>query len=203
MNVSAPIKIFALVGLFAAVALGGGMMLVGNGQAAADAAPIVIPSKKKAAAVPTPAAAKKKTPPKSAKPKAAAKRAAPVKPKAVAKPAAPVQPQPVAANGLPRQIAIALRRHGVVVVSLWGTGGKIDVVARDEAAAGAAAADAGFVALNVIADGRAAEALTLKLDTVLRAPGVLLFTGSDTLANKLDGFRDRETVAQAALDALR
>jgi hypothetical protein len=193
VNVSAPIKIFALVGLFAAVALGGGMMLLGNGQTEADAAPIVIPSKKKASPVRAPAAVEKKAAaPKSAKPKAAAKPAG-----------APVKPQPVAANGLPRQIALALRRHDVVVVSLWGTGGKIDGVARDEAAAGAAAAGAGFVALNVIGDARAAEALTLELDTVLRAPGVLLFTGSDTLANKLDGFRDRETVAQAALDALR
>jgi hypothetical protein len=193
VNVSAPIKIFALVGLFAAVALGGGMMLLGNGQTEADAAPIVIPSKKKASPVRAPAAVEKKAAaPKSAKPKAAAKPAG-----------APVKPQPVAANGLPRQIALALRRHDVVVVSLWGTGGKIDGVARDEAAAGAAAAGAGFVALNVIGDARAAEALTLELDTVLRAPGVLLFTDSDTLANKLDGFRDRETVAQAALDALR
>jgi hypothetical protein len=191
VNVSAPIKIFALVGLFAAVALGGGMMLLGKGQTEADAAPIVIPSKKKAPAV-RPPVAEKKAAPKSAKPKATRKPAA-----------APVKAQPVAANGLPRQIVVALRRHGVVVVSLWGTGGKIDGLARDEAASGAAAAGAGFVALNVIADARAAEALTLKLDTVLRAPGVLLFTGSDTLANKLDGFRDRETVAQAALDALR
>ena len=89
------------------------------------------------------------------------------------------------------------------VVALWGSGGKIDAMSRDEAAAGASAARAGFVPIDVIKNSREAEALTLKLGFVLRAPGVLVFKNPDTLANTLDGFRDRETVAQAALDALR
>jgi hypothetical protein len=101
------------------------------------------------------------------------------------------------------QIMVALRSHNVVVVSLWGTDGKIDKLSRDEAAAGAAAAGAGFVSLNVIERGREAEALTIKLGVLLRAPTVLLFTSGGALANTLAGFRDGETVAQAALDALR
>src|SRR5687767_2462186 len=109
----------------------------------------------------------------------------------------------VATNGLPMQIMVALRSHNVVVVSLWGTGGKIDAMSRDEAAAGASAVGAGFVPLNVLEQGRVAEALTLKLGVVLRAPTVLLFTSGGKLVNTLDGFRDRETVGQAALDALR
>jgi hypothetical protein len=88
-------------------------------------------------------------------------------------------------------------------VSLWGTDGKIDAMSRDEAAAGAAAAGAGFVPLNVIQRSGEAEALTLKLGVLLRAPTVLFFTAGGKLANTLNGFNDRETVAQAALNALR
>jgi hypothetical protein len=101
------------------------------------------------------------------------------------------------------QIMVSLRSHNVVVVSLWGTDGKIDEMSRDEAAAGAAAVGAGFVSFNVIERGREAEALTLKLGKMLRAPTVLLFTSGGKLANTLEGFRDRETVGQAAMNALR
>ena len=55
----------------------------------------------------------------------------------------------------------------------------------------------------MIERGREAEALTLKLGIMLRAPTVLLFTSGGKLANTLEGFRDRETVGQAALNALR
>jgi hypothetical protein len=217
---------FALVGLLAALVLGGGMMFLGRGTADVDAAPAVIPTKKVGLAD-APAAAKKvadkanaaatkpleKTSPAStsAKPKAAAKAkpaakpAANVKPapKPVAKKPAPAQYHGIATNGLPMQIALALRSDDVVVVALWGSGGKIDALSRDEARAGAKAAGAGFVALNVIEHAREAEALTLQVGSLLRAPAVLVFTRPKTVANRLDGFRDRESVAQAALDALR
>lgn len=183
VNVSAPIKIFALVALLAAVVLGGGMLLLAPGQTEAEAEPVLVPVKKKAEPV----------------------AASPVR-KAAAKPKPAKKPKPapaVAPNGLPTVIARALRSHDVVVVSLWSGGGKIDGLARAEAAAGARAARAGFVPLNVIASGRAAEALTLEVGSVLRAPAVLLFTRPDTLAYKLDGFRDRDAVAQAVFNALR
>ena len=109
----------------------------------------------------------------------------------------------MASNGLPTAIMVSLRSHNVVVVSLWGTDGKIDVMARDEAAAGAAAMGAGFVPINVLQSNREAEALTLKLGAMLRAPMVLFFIDGGKLANTLNGFNDRETVAQAALNALR
>jgi hypothetical protein len=97
----------------------------------------------------------------------------------------------------------ALRDRPVVVVALWSRGGKIDELARDEAAKGAASARAGFVALNVIGDSREAEALTLKLGVVLRAPGILIFTRPEVVSLTLGGFQDHETVAQAASNALR
>ena len=205
-EVSAPIKVFALVGVLAALVLAGGMMLMGRGTSDEAAAPIVIPSKK-AGLLDAPAAAKKV----AAKASAAAKNAGKVTPAAKAKPAAKPVAKPkraapvrlIASNGLPSRLVAQLQSHDVVIVALWGSGGKIDAMSRDEAAAGASAARAGFVPIDVIKNSREAEALTLKLGVVLRAPGVLVFKTPDTLANTLDGFRDRETVAQAAFDALR
>ena len=219
MTVSAPIKIFALLALLAGVVFAGAMMFLGPGEdTELAAAPIVLP-KKQTGILAAPAGAKAVANKANAAVKAAAKPAAgaPAKPaaKAPAKPAvatntaatatAPKKARPVrvvAANGLPMQLAVALRRHDVVVLALWGTGGKIDAMARDEAAAGAAAAGAGFVPLNVIERSKEAEALTLKFG-LIRTPAVLYFTAPDVLASRLDGFRDRETVAQAALNALR
>jgi hypothetical protein len=198
VTVSAPVKIFALAGVLAAVVLGGGMMFLGGGVEAEPAA-IVLPKKATAVpALPTKPAAKPKAA--AAKPKA---KPVAAKPKPVQKPAKPVRAPLIAANGLPYRVVSTLRRENVVVLALWGSGGKIDRLALDEAAAGAAAAGVGFVPLNVLQSNREAEALTLKLGVVLRAPTVLFFTGSGDLALRLDGFRDRETVAQAALDALR
>jgi hypothetical protein len=202
LAVSPAVKIFALVGVLGALVLGLGMMLMG-GETEAEPTAIALPTKKQGL-LDAPARAKKVA--------AQAKAAAVAKPtakvvKPAAKPAKPAAARPaarvVATNGLPNSIMVALRSHNVVVVSLWGSGGKIDAMSRDEAAAGAAAVGAGFVSLNVLESGREAEALTLKLGTMLRAPTVLLFTSGGKLANTLEGFRDRETVAQSALNALR
>jgi hypothetical protein len=207
-QVSAPIKVFALVGVLAALVLAGGMMLMGRGTSDEAAAPIVIPSKK-AGLLDAPAAAKKVAAKASASAKNAGKVTPAAKPKPAAKPAAKPKPavkapvRLIASNGLPSRLVAQLGSHDVVIVALWGSGGKIDAMSRDEAAAGASAARAGFVPIDVIKNSREAEALTLKLGFVLRAPGVLVFKSPDTVANTLDGFRDRETVAQAALDALR
>jgi hypothetical protein len=203
-QVSAPTKVFALVGILAALVIGGGMMFMGRGTSDEAAPPIVIPSKK-AGLLDAPAAAKRV----AAKASEAAKNAGKVTPAVKAKPAAKPKPavkapvRLIAANGLPSRLVAQLESHDVVIVALWGSGGKIDAMSRDEAAAGASAARAGFVPIDVIKNSREAEALTLKLGFVLRAPAVLVFKNPDTLANTLDGFRDRETVAQAALDALR
>lgn len=208
LAVSPAVKVFALLGVLGALVLGLGMMLMG-GETETEptaAAPLLkkqgvldapvratqVAAKAKAAAAANKAAAT----PAVAKP-------ATVRPKAKPKPAQAPVTRGVASNGLPREIMVSLRSHNVVVVSLWGTDGKIDVMSRDEAAAGAAAVGAGFVSFNVMERGREAEALTLELGVMLRAPTVLLFTRGGKLANTLDGFRDRETVGQAALNALR
>ena len=206
LAVSPAVKIFALVGVLGALVLGLGMMLMG-GETEAEPAAIALPTKKQgildAPARASKAAAKAKAAAAAKKVVVTPAKAKPAAPAKVAKPAAKPAVRVIATNGLPNSIMVALRSHNVVVVSLWGSGGKIDAMSRDEAAAGAAAVGAGFVSLNVLERGREAEALTLKLGTMLRAPTVLLFTSGGKLANTLEGFRDRETVAQSALNALR
>ncbi len=206
LAVSPAVKVFALLGVLAALVLGGGMMLMGGETEADVTAGAVSPNQSgllNAAARAKKVAAKAKA--SAAAKQAAAATPAKTKPPAKATPAAKpkVETRLVARNGLPTEIMVALRSHNVVVVSLWGTDGKIDVMSRDEAAAGAAASGAGFVPINVIQRSRQAEALTLKLGVMLRAPTVLFFTAGGKLANTLNGFNDRETVAQAALNAIR
>jgi hypothetical protein len=216
LTLSAPVKIFAVLAVVLAVAGVGFMTFMAPADVEETAAPIILP-KKTQGVLQTPAAAKKVQAKANAASKAktnAASTTTPAKPTPASttagKPVAPkAEPEPepapsgVAANGLPMQLAAALNRNDVVVVALWGTGGKIDEMSRDEAAAGAALSGAEFVPINVIDNAKAAEALTLKLGFVLRAPGVLVYTRPATLANRLDGFRDRETVAQAVVDSLR
>jgi hypothetical protein len=197
LTVSPAIKVFALLGMLVALLMGGAFFVMGGPQETVDASSAPLPTlapKKKVKVVEKPAA-----------PSSAAVVATPKpKPKAavVPKPKAPRKTQLlVAANGLPVAIMRALASHDVVVVSLYGGGWKIDPMARDEAASGARAAGAGFVALDVTTAGRAAEALMLKYDTVFHAPAVLVFRRGGELALQLDGFRDRDTVAQAATNA--
>lgn len=207
LTVSPAIKVFALLGVLVALVMGGAFFVMGGSQeTVASSAPLpALPTKKKVGVLEAPAVAKKTAASANARVKketaAAAKPAAKakpsVKPKAATKPLGHL----VATNGLPISIMRALASNDVVVVSLYGGGWKIDPMARDEAAAGARSANAGFVALDVTTAARAAEALMLKYDTIFRAPAVLVFRGDGELAIQLDGFRDRDTVAQAATNA--
>jgi hypothetical protein len=197
----------AAVGV-AVLALGGGFLLLGRGGSSSNAAVPVIkplhPVKKHVAAHATPA---KKTAVKQAaavhvKPKAVAK--ATLRPKAVAKPKPHV---PAVIDGMPSALALALRAHPVVVVSLFTPGSSVDSVSTDEARHGAAVAHAGFVAFSV-ADEKIVAPLSSLLtgaptpaDRVLDGPAVLVFQRPNTLFVRLNGFADRDTVAQAAANA--
>jgi hypothetical protein len=209
LTVSPAIKIFALIGVLAAVLLGGGMFLLA--PAPDDTSfdePIVLP-KKKSGVLELPKVAEET----AAKAQAAVTaRKGVLKPKAeaslgrktAAAPKAKPKPKPVvASNGLPMVLVSALAANPVVVVALFDDAAKVDPLARDEAEAGAKIARAGFVALDVTRHQKAAEALLIKLGIVLRAPAVLVYTRPDVFTIKLDGFRDRDTVAQAALNAAR
>jgi hypothetical protein len=136
------------------------------------------------------------------------------KPAATSKPAQPAsrpkpKPEPAATRKparlanperLPLAVARALARNAVVVVSLYDPEAKVDRISLAEARAGARRANVGFVALNVL-DPRASEALIRKLG-VLSAPAFFLYRRPGELVMRVDGFADRDLVAQAAVTAL-
>lgn len=184
VQLSTPVKLVAILGLALAVVGGGGLTLLGRSEADAGVVlPIVTPKRTSA----------------PAKPKAAAAAAAAAKPAAKPKPPVKSKPKAVAANGLPLPVATALESNRVVVVALFTPGSAIDELALAEAQAGAKAAKAGFVAVNVLREGQGRA--MARLLGVTDSPTLLVYRAPDTLAFRLDGFADLDTVAQAAVDA--
>jgi hypothetical protein len=220
-TLSRPVKILALVGVIAAVGGAGVMTLKKPGQPTTSSAglPTVAQLRARAharhahATVKTPAAKPATKAKHSAAPaKPAAKHATPVRPKAtpvappktatttpaVTTPAAP----PVAANGLPLVLAEALMAHKVVVVSLFDPQSQTDAISYAEAKAGAAAAGVGFLGVNLLDDAVTSPlTATLPGGGLLPDPGVLVYSAPGTLVLRLDGFNDRDAVAQAAAQA--
>jgi hypothetical protein len=197
LTVSPQIRIVALVGALAAAGFGVFMFTMGGAPSSVDAAalPKIKPlyDGRKVAAHPTPAKAAKKSvaaPKRHVAPKAPAK--------APAKPAAPKTPI-VTANGLPVVLATALERHAVVVVALYDPQARVDGISLLEAAAGAVAARAGFVPLDVLDTSQAGP--LMKLLGVLPDPAVLVYRRPGELVARFDGFADRDTVAQAVANA--
>ena len=201
MTVSQPVRIAALLGLVGALALGGMFVMLGR-KSATPAPPRIIPrhlhTHPAAKAVHTPIA------------KAGQTQAKPTTSRA-GKPVASGRTTPsVAANGsaevaalkaaLPMKLAPALGRHAVVVVELVNPQSEVDAIAYAEAMAGAKAAGAGFIALNVLSQADIAK-LTETIGEVLPDPGRLVYARPARLAVRLDGFNDKATVAQAAQNA--
>jgi hypothetical protein len=187
------VRILAAAGFAALLALAGGFVLLGGGGSSSSAAVPVIkplhPVKKKQAAT---VAAVKTTPKKVA--------ATAAKPQAKPK-------VPAVIDGMPSKLALALRSHSVVVVSLYTPNSSVDTMATDEALHGAQVAHTGFVAFNV-ADEKVVSPLSSLLtgaptpaDRVLDGPAVLVFVRPNSLFVRLNGFADRATVAQAAANA--
>jgi hypothetical protein len=187
MSLSPRARILAAALGLAVLALAGGFLLLGRGQSSSSAAINTIkplhPVKKHVA---------------TTKPKATKKLAKKVtvkrKPRAVI-------------NGMPAALALALNSHEIVVVSLYTPGANVDAMATDEARHGAALAGAGFVAFDV-GNEKAVSPLAALLssaptpaDRVLDGPAVLVFQRPGSLFVRLNGFADRDTVAQAAANA--
>jgi hypothetical protein len=105
------------------------------------------------------------------------------------------------AAGLPKPLALAFAAHEVAVVTLYSPDSDVDQIAVAESHAGAELAGAGYVLVDASSDVAAAP-LT-KAFGVLSAPTTLVLRRSDfvTPFASLDGFADRETVAQAAINA--
>jgi hypothetical protein len=199
VNVSGPVRVFALVGALAALALGAWFFLLGGSSpgasstAVAEVKPLHPVRRAASRTVTSPAGTPK---PRPAKPAAPPKPAAVASRKAAAAPNAPAVANP---NQLPLPVARAFARHAVVVVSLYDPESRVDRISLGEARAGARRAGVGFVALNVL-DRRDSEALTRKLG-VLSAPAFFLFKRPGELVMRIDGFADSELVAQAAVSA--
>ena len=181
-KLSLPVRIFAVV--IVLVGLGGMLAMRSMSPSVDESAPIPQPVQKAAPA---------KAAPKATKAAAAAKAAKPT-------PKPPVNPV-VPPSGFPVVVDRALQQHRVVVVSLVVPGARVDEIAAAEAEAGATLSGAGFLALNVLNEG-VARALLAKIDSV-QEPSVLVIKRSGDVAIELAGFVDRETVAQAAANALQ
>ena len=189
-KLSPQVRIFALVAVLAAV---GGLLFVfmsGRGAVAEPelAAPLpvaAVAKKAKAPAVNKTVVPKPKPMPKA---KAPAKAAAPKK----------VVPK-IPPTGFPLAVDRALARNKVVVVSLVVPGSRVDELAAGEAKAGAKLGGAGFLALNVLNE-KVAHAVLAKLQG-LKQPSLLVLKRSGEVVVALEGFVDRETVAQAAANA--
>lgn len=198
LTISPQIRIIALVGLLAALGLGASMLVLGRSgsKAETDAAVTTAPARTPK----TPSAAKPATTP--AKP--VAKPA--TKPHAAARHHAR---KPAGFRGnkvyaqLPQALQWQLAHHRIVVVSVYNPSSDVDAISVAEAHAGAVDAKAGFLLVNVL-DNKVAGLLTALLPGggLLPDPGVLVYRAPGDLALRLDGFADRESVAQAATNAL-
>jgi hypothetical protein len=216
VSLSRPIKILALVALLAAVA-GAGMLALNRrgpssptelpsatqlqaqhraSEAAKNSTSQVAP---KPELHPTGHKAAREKPVAAAKPVTAAKAAAPAKPATLKAQGAPASVL-VAPNGLPMSLVRALRLHPIVVVSLFDPQSTTDAISFAEARAGAADAGVGFLGVSLL-DNDVAGPLTALLPDgqLLPEPGLLIYRRPGTLVQRIDGFVDREAVAQAAV----
>jgi hypothetical protein len=138
----------------------------------------------------TPAPTTRTVEPRPPKPKVA--RRAPLTPQ---KP----KPAPVApSDQLPAAIRSALAANLVVVVALYDPKAKIDGLAVREARAGAELAGSSFVPIDVRKNG--VDSLNARYGAI-QDPAVLVLRPPGSLVVRIDGFADRDTVAQAAVNA--
>ena len=174
VTISPPIRVFALLGLLAATALGAFFFLVGR------------TTEDGGQAVP-------RTP--------ATKPAPEAKPRETTTPA-PQKPKPTVTfrtrTGLPLPIERLLGRHRVVVVAVYLPGAGVDAVVRKEAQAAARMTGAGYVSLSALSE-RLARPLVAK-PGVLPDPAVVLVKRRGVIA-AIWSVTDRETIAQAVLQA--
>jgi hypothetical protein len=200
LTISPQVRLVAALGGVAALGLAAFMLTMGRGSASTQASVGTIKPLHPVRALGThgtvhtraKTATKAKPTRMAAKPKRAA-----AKPKPAAhKPA----PKPVVLlPGLPREVASSLRKHEIVVVALFDPHAGVDKLSRAEASAAAALTRAGFVPLNVL-DQRQAGPLVRQLG-VLPDPAVFVYRRPGKLVARFDGFADRDTVAQAIVNA--
>jgi hypothetical protein len=125
-----------------------------------------------------------------------AKHASPTPASISSKPPAKLAAAP--GDGLPAAIQKAFAAHRIVVVSLYDPNATVDNTAMLEAAAGAKVAGTAFVSIDVTK--HEVDSLNARYG-VIEDPAVLVLRPSGEVAFRVDGFADRDTVAQAAANA--
>ena len=105
-------------------------------------------------------------------------------------------------SDLPAPLQWQLATHHIVVVSIYNPESDVDAISVAEAHAGATEANAGFLLVSVL-DDAVAGPLTALLPGggLLPDPGILIYRAPGNIAMRIDGFVDRDAVAQAADDA--
>lgn len=202
MQIGAPVRIVAFVGVLLALAIGAWLFLVGQrstgSTSSSTAAHRLGPVARHPVAAAESVAAKL-----SAHNRATAAGRPDVapqakSPKTIVKPA----PQPtVTSGGTPTTIASVLRHHRVAVVLVYDPQTKVDAFSLGETQLGAERAHAGFLRVSVLKQSQALP--FAKAYGVLQVPTVLFFARPGTLVQKLVGYQDQDTIAQAALNAAR
>jgi hypothetical protein len=210
-SISPQVRVLAIVGLVAAVGLGASMMLLGRGGSSSDTTPASTTPVHRAprthsappAVTPKPVSHRHATKPVAHAP--ATTRHAPARHHA--KHARPAKPAGFRGNRvyaqLPQTLQWQLAHHKIVVVSIYNPRSEVDAISVAEAHAGAVDAHAGFLLVSVL-DNSVAGILTALLPGggLLPDPGVLVYRAPGEVAVRLDGFADRDAVAQAATNAL-
>lgn len=172
VTLSPPVRVATLVAALVLTGLGAFVFLLGGPPAeSAPTAPVAKPATR----TPTPTAAK------------------PQKAAAVSKPRLPA-----VAPGFPNVVERALRKHRVVVVTVYVPGAAVDAVVRREARAGAEMSRAGFAAISA-SSSNALQKLVAKTG-VLPAPAVVIIRRPGAVKTTLSVV-DRETVAAAVAQA--
>jgi hypothetical protein len=191
LKVSRPIQILALILVIAGVGGIASMQMLGKSSGSTHAGALTA-DQVRARAHHTSVQSLQR-----AKPKA---HAAPAKHTAVTPPKPVVVKAP--ANGLPVVLNDLFRSHRIVVVSVFDPQDKTDAISYAEARAGAADAGAGFLGVSVL-DESVAAPLTAALpdQSLLPVPGLLIYRRPGVLVQRIDGFEDRDGVAQLAAGA--
>jgi hypothetical protein len=179
-------RIYAAVALAGVLVLGGGFLVLGRSSSSAAPAVHTI---------------------KPLHPHAKAKAKVALAPPKVTPAAKRAKRAPAVVGGVPTPLANALKHHAVVVVALVAPKSSVDQLTLAEAKAGAAAARAGFVTIDV-SNNAQVQALSGLVggsadpeNRLLDDPAVLVFQKSRTLYVRLNGYVDASTIEQAAVNA--
>jgi hypothetical protein len=190
------LKGIAIAGVLATVAVALGLFTLSRQQPASSAA-----TNTQEVITHHPAAIKKPVGTKAHAPTTARPAAKPAAKRVAAKPQVSPYVTAALAAKLPKPIASAFGDHEVVVISVYTPNVGVDRISMTEAQAGAGLGGAGFVAVD--ASQNTATGELTRAFGVLSAPTTLVLSRNDFTkpVTTLDGFVDRETVAQAAMNA--